>query len=1167
MGYELDKLKNLYGVSSASSNYMGTAMPVKPTNPEGTEAYNKLDNAKQSEERAKYQNALSAYNTNLPKYQEDRALYEQYEQARKQRMANTNMYDPAAYRQVLRGPIYSNANPDLVDQTKKFTTSKMDYTPEELPNLVSKYFNAAPPAGATGPTSAPASAVLNQQQALDKYNSDLGAYNKDIATKYLNQLSDQQSKLYAGGAQSQFGNSGDFVNQFFANSVDPGYSNEQGNTYFRNGIYQLTQPYAIQAKNQPAWNKSNITAAQSAYEKELSDWKAKNQIGQGAYAFAAKGGHIDLNSLAKKYADGGPVTATADMYKAWNADPDKAAGDAAMKKGDYKAAFDLYKKSADAGNANALANLGVLYAMDASGHRNDVEAAKAMLIAEQKGYGSTDKNSNYYWISQRMTPGQLKAAQTALNDYLHPEESKARQEAEAAAKAKAAADAAAAEAERKRLFDQQQQEQIAAVARIKEEQEAAARAQAEAAAKAQAAAEAKAAEAVDTFVTPPPEPPTGPTVPPPPVYNLGEGPTAPLEAAVAAGPKADDAGVAAVKNIDTGTMPNAPALGGVTLEKPTEPMPLLGAKEPPPVTQAVGNAPANDPVVNAIKSMPAQTMSIPQIQTNPLANLFQSYQQQTAPTAQSAQSRWTADRNNYIRSLYGLGTYNAQAVADWEKNNMLGQGKYKYAEGGAVKTNYADGDLVDLGSDDADTTDTSTDVVGVKPSAYDALLAKYKDVDPDKIAAARADYRAKQQALVDQMSQYAATQKAEKPDKSEMYFRLAQAFLTPGKTGSFGEGLAQAGGVMADYQKDLRAQRRADAAAQLQLGMKQNELLANMSQEDLQALEKQQDKIDALKLQAELARIKTSGTTSGMVPELAKYQIYRQKLLDSGVPEDDPQIQQLDDKIHILTTRAPTAASTMPYDDDTVTMLAQRVIAGDRSALTGLGRSTASMAAVQKRVTELLKASGASPEDIIKAQQNLSQQQKVLTGFASSAPSTQGGQIAAMNMLTGHIAILEQAASALNRGDVAAFNRVKTMWEEETNQPLPNNLGLISQLVGDELQKAAVGGAGGVDERKELKSRLYSGGANYNTIKEAADYASHLASQRVGVLKQQWTAVKLPEEEFNAYLTPATQAVLKRPSAPPARPANVPASAGYSPSQHKWFWKDAQGKIQSAAAQ
>ena len=502
---------------------------------------------------------------------------------------------------------------------------------------------------------------------------------------------------------------------------------------------------------------------------------------------------------------------------------------------------------------------------------------------------------------------------------------------------------------------------------------------------------------------------------------------------------------------------------------------------------------------------------------------------------------------------------------------MLGQGKYKYATGGRVKTHYATGDGVDLGLDDSDTIDTSTDVVGVNPSAYDALLAKYKDVDPDKIAAARADYRAKQQALVDQMSQYAATQKAEKPDKSEMYFRLAQAFLTPGKTGSFGEGLAQAGGVMADYQKDLRAQRRADAAAQLQLGMKQNELLANMSQEDLQALEKQQDKIDTLRLQAELAKIKTSGTTSGMVPELAKYQLYRQKLLDSGVPEDDPQIQQLDDKIKLLTTRAPSAAASSAnlYTDDAVTDLANRYILGDASALTGLGRSTGAMARIQNKVSELIRANGGTAEDISRVQQQFKTQQRVLNDFNASTPNSSGGTISAMNTVVGHINHLISAANALERGDNRTFNTVKTMFENEFNEPLPNDINLIAQLVANELEKASSGTAGGVGEREALKNAIASKGANAKLIASAGRTGVGLANEKLKAKRQQWVAAKLPADQFDDFLTEDTKTAIKNltPAAPPARPANVPATAGYSASRHAWFWKDASGKVVSVAAQ
>lgn len=1113
MGYELDKLKNLYGVSSATSTYGGTAMPVKPVDPTGTEAYKKLDNAKQSAARAAYQNQMASYTSNLPKYQEDKALYDKYQQAYKQRMLNTNMYDPAAKRQVLQQPIYSNANPDLVSQDKQFTISKMPETKEELPNLVSKYFNPASSTTAPSTNTPPAaSATLNQAQAWEKYQKDLREQQLIAARNAVN---NPVGTIEGNKTQSHY---------YMLTSRDPRGSNYTN--YYDPSNLQSDEALTQNVINSDAKLNPNSRLLQQ-YSSTLKDWTDKNPFGSGAYAFAAKGGHIDLNSLAQKYADGGPVKATADMYKAWNEDPDKAAADAAMQKGDYTTAASLLQKSAASGNANAQANLGAFYAHGLGGlPRDDVEAAKLMLIANKNGYGNIDKNSNYYWLTQKMSPEQIKSAKQGADDFFDPEGAKQR------------ASAAAIAAEKERLFQQPAANQQAPIGNIQASQAAAAetmsneRAAESAAAKAREAENAAAVaaekqrlftaaqplqEAVSTVAAPKPATSTDIKTPEGPVYNLGEGPAPVVTDAVSAAPKPDDAAVAAIKNLDTGTMDNAPRLGGTTMA-PAGPAPNLGATPPPPAQTAVGNAPANDAVVQAVKSMPSQTMVAPAAPTNSLANLYQSYQQQsTGSASQSAQQKWQADRNNYIRSLYGLGTYTPDAIAEWEKNNVLGQGKYHYATGGAVKTHYPNGGEVDLSSDDTEDTTSTT----VEPDAYDALLAKYKDVDADAIARARADYRAKQQAIVDQMANYAAAQKAEKPDKSEMYFRLAQAFLTPGKTGSFGEGLANAGGVMADYQKDLRAQRRADAAAQLQLGMKQNELLANMSQEDLQSLEARQAKVDAARQAIELAKIKASGTPTSSISEYAKVALALG--LKQGTPEFQAKVQELWNEAH----RPPVSASGNLYSEDAVTDLARRYIAGDASALTGLGRSTGAMARIQNKVSELLRDSGASPQDITAAQQNLKSQQRLLQNFSSSTPSSQGGQVLAMNTLVGHVNTLTKAAEALQRGDVALFNSLKTMWQEQTNQPLPNNLGLISQLVGDELQKAAVGGAGGVEERKDLKAKLYSPGANYNVIKEAADYANHLAAQRIKSLKQQWTAVKLPEEQFNDYLTEDTKELLR----------------------------------------
>lgn len=1140
MGYELDKLKNQYGVGSATSTYGGTSMPVKPVDPTTTASYKALDTAKQSDARAKYANDLATYNANLPKYQEDKALYDQYQQAYKQRLLNTNMYDPAANRQVLQQPIYSNANPDLVKQDKKFTVSKMPYQVEELPNLVSKYFNpASATTGGTGAGSsaaaAPASNLLTQTQAWDKYQADLKAQQLAAARNAVN---NPVGTIEGNKTQSHY---------YMLTSHDPrGYNYTD---YYNPSNLQSDEDLMQHVINADAKLNTNSRLLQQ-YSSNLKNWTEKNPFGSGAYAFAAKGGHIDLNSLAQKYADGGPVKATAEMYKAWNEDPDKAASDAALMKGDYKTAAALLQKSAAAGNANAQANLGAMYAQGLGVSRNPVEAAKLMLIAEQKGYGDTGKNSNYYWLSQNMTPEQIASAKSAANDFLNPDAAKAKAEADAkaAAEAKAAADAkAAAEA--------QAAAQAKAAADAKAAEEAKAAAEAKAAEEAKAAAEKqrlfdeqKAAppvqEAVSAPVAATPATPTEVKAPAEPVHNLGEGPKTEVTNVVADAPKADDAGVAAVKNIDTGTIENAPKLGGVTMA-PAQPAPNLGATPPPAVPTPVGNAPANDAVVNAIKTMPSQTMVAPAAPANPLANLYQSYQQQTAAAApSSAQQRWQADRNNYIRSLYGLGTYSQQAIQDWEKQNQLGQGKYHYATGGAVKTNYADGDLVDLNADD---TEDNTSAV-VSPGAYDALLARYKDVDATELAKARAESRAKRQAILDELSTYKAEQEKVKPDKSEMYFRLAQAFLTPGKTGSFGEGLAAAGGVMADYQKDLRAQRRADAANMLQLGLKQKELMANMADEDLKDLETQQAKTDAARLQTELAKIRYGGTSSGST-------VYEKQAISEGFTKGTPEfvarIKQLWSEAHQPSNPAqpaPTLATIIdPTDPSKALVVNARTYQGggaNSSGVIGTANKDSITANMSSRDIQELNASypnlkAANDAAIAEIDKQLAAIDKLENH-------------AGLGYITGTLAGRTDAGSLTDDG-AAALQLYNTVSGKSLTQALAaaranspsgaSGYGNLTKSEGDTLRdsQATLGRAQPTDVFKE----------NLQT------YRADLQASRNALVN------KFNDTYAYRSTLPSSGGAETSTNVAPSRPSNVPVGAKYSPSQKKWFWQDASGAWKS----
>ena len=74
----------------------------------------------------------------------------------------------------------------------------------------------------------------------------------------------------------------------------------------------------------------------------------------------------------------------------------------------------------------------------------------------------------------------------------------------------------------------------------------------------------------------------------------------------------------------------------------------------------------------------------------------------------------------------------------------------------------------------------------------------------DPVAAARERYDAASQRL--RAAAMAGMQETPKgPSESEKYFRLASAFLDPGKTGSFGEAAGRAAAAMGDYNREKRA--------------------------------------------------------------------------------------------------------------------------------------------------------------------------------------------------------------------------------------------------------------------------------------------------------------------------------------------------------------------------
>jgi hypothetical protein len=199
-----------------------------------------------------------------------------------------------------------------------------------------------------------------------------------------------------------------------------------------------------------------------------------------------------------------------------------------------------------------------------------------------------------------------------------------------------------------------------------------------------------------------------------------------------------------------------------------------------------------------------------------------------------------------------------------------------YAHGGNVRTHYDEGDLVDLSKKydnpdemsninpgfinnamaPQDTSGVPMAMVTQRPAmppqpqaaatempksnleTIMATLAKYTGTGPDyanELKTARTAAKAESDKFA-QMITDAMKNQTSAPSKEELYWKLASAFGSPTKTGTFSEQLSNVGSVAADYAKSVREAQKADLSTKMQLALKGQELKVAGTKEDLSSL-------------------------------------------------------------------------------------------------------------------------------------------------------------------------------------------------------------------------------------------------------------------------------------------------------------------------------------------
>ncbi len=135
-----------------------------------------------------------------------------------------------------------------------------------------------------------------------------------------------------------------------------------------------------------------------------------------------------------------------------------------------------------------------------------------------------------------------------------------------------------------------------------------------------------------------------------------------------------------------------------------------------------------------------------------------------------------------------------------------------------------------------------------------------------------------------------AESKANAPSQSEMYWRLASAFATPGKTGDFIEGVGNAANVMAEHKSATRQAEEAQRKLKQDIALKQQEYsLQNLRDDEktLLALRSEEGKDQREMLKTVMKEYIDSGKPASEAGRIAK---------DMGLKPGTPEYQSEVDK-------------------------------------------------------------------------------------------------------------------------------------------------------------------------------------------------------------------------------------------------------------------------------
>jgi hypothetical protein len=156
----------------------------------------------------------------------------------------------------------------------------------------------------------------------------------------------------------------------------------------------------------------------------------------------------------------------------------------------------------------------------------------------------------------------------------------------------------------------------------------------------------------------------------------------------------------------------------------------------------------------------------------------------------------------------------------------------------------------------------------------------------------------------------------------------------------------------------------------------------------------------------------------------------------------------------------------------------------------------------------------------------------------STGPEAQ--KVNSFNSVVSHFDMYEQLADALNNNDMQTLNSVANRIASEFGGTAPTSLEAAKAIIGQEVVKAIVPGAGGEQERQAAADKL-SSAQTPQQLKEALDVYREMMGTQLNTLARQYERTT-GLDDFDSLLTPRAKAVWESTKAMDAPP--LPARSG-----------------------